>query len=239
MRYKNIDIVLQGNGFSPKRLKSQTGFPLTVLAETGEPLKIGKDRGKPSSYGRAYLDVPTKSHNKELVTRLDELESNFRFLYACKVQEVNLHFFNEEEDVIIASNTPVKESSELVDVNVRVRLLAINTALNFSSAYDIINNNAQDFVREYYHAYKSRYSPALNSSEYSKIDNLFNHRIMPSVSQVVARGIAARGFPNRTVAPSIAFGVFLAALMVYLGANWNKRNEDVPEFDNELVRINR
>lgn len=81
-----IDIHFKGDGFSPKKLKTLTKFPLEILVEAGEVATKGKYRGIPSPYGIALLKIAPDQNS--ILEWCDRLLQQRKSLKTSKVEEI-------------------------------------------------------------------------------------------------------------------------------------------------------
>jgi len=82
-----IDIIIKGQGFSPKSLKTTSKLPIEVLVESGETAKIGRYRGKPSPYGIGLIKVDSLNDKRLLLypTILLKYKKDFKRL---RIEEI-------------------------------------------------------------------------------------------------------------------------------------------------------
>lgn len=58
-----VDIVFEGNRFSPKALKKTTGLRINLLIEFDEIAKRGRYKGQKPPYGLATLKIESSAPN--------------------------------------------------------------------------------------------------------------------------------------------------------------------------------
>jgi hypothetical protein len=116
-----IDIVFEGEKFSPTKLKDQTGLDLLILAESGTVSYRGRYKGHPSPYGLAVFKVEStlsEDLNIVLETIINSLLEKKEILRTCAVDEITLDLENFSQSEI--------------DLNIDKKIIRMLSELNAS-----------------------------------------------------------------------------------------------------------
>jgi len=113
-----IDIVFEGDRFSPKALKELTNFNIETLAEYGAIGKRGRYKGQSMPYGLALLKVKqtfSEDINVALKKVIDDLLLKKAALLHSGVDEITLDFenFSQNEIEITIDKEIIKKISDL------------------------------------------------------------------------------------------------------------------------------
>jgi hypothetical protein len=103
MKTTYIDIVFEGNKFSPKKLRQLTNLDIEILAEYGEIGRNGRYKGKIMPYGLGMLKVSqtlSEDINLTLKKVIDDLLLKRAAITSSGVDEITLDLENFSESEV-------------------------------------------------------------------------------------------------------------------------------------------
>lgn len=178
-----IDVVFEGEKFSPLRLKKLTQLDIEKLVEYGEIGKKGRYKDKPSPYGLGVLKINiTENANVEdsLNKIIDNLLSKKSILRECGVDEITLDLesFSQNEVEYKISREIIKKISEL---NANIEISSVPNLRDVTCENYFAKHNK---IFSYYidEIYNSMINDNLFQNEFSndkrnRLDFIFNYRI--------------------------------------------------------------
>jgi hypothetical protein len=226
-----IDIVLEGEKFSPKRLKELTNLDIETLAEYGEIGIKGRYKGKSIPYGLALLKVQHTSSediNVALKKVIDELLYKKAYLSSSGVDEITLDLenFSQHDMEITIDREIIKKIS---DLNAGID---ISSSSNFENY--IVPKAYPDGVKTKPLRYAEKY---LVSEIYSSIlSNKQLTQIIPHQQSERLRQLFKEKINNdRAAFVGISYSVLMSAMIIYIIKYIQEDNyENIPSFEKVL-----
>jgi hypothetical protein len=112
----NLSVRFEGDKFSPKMLKTLTGWNLEVIAEYNEIADKGRYKGKKSPYGLAVLELKNnakKNITEDVQNSLQDLHSNKANLKKAKSEVITLNIHGLKFDNNLLSHEYQKIAKDL------------------------------------------------------------------------------------------------------------------------------
>ena len=227
MNLTYIDIVFEGDKFSPRKLGTLTAFKIEVLAEYGEISDKGRYKGKLWPYGLGILKIQlteTEDINKTLKKVVTELLEMKSIIHKCGVDEITLDLenFSQAETEITIDKEIIKLISKLnatIDISMASNFtgsFSLSTKVN-SNKKGLLRNTERYFIHQVYDSIITDKNWDHKQSDRLKI--LFEKKI--NEDKLIESGISNK--------------VLMSAIIFYILKYQQEENLDIiPSFDEVL-----
>lgn len=207
-----IDIRLEGDKFSPKKLRELTNLPLEAIAEYGEVAQTGRYKGKPSPYGMALIKVDGTD------------EENFNKIisqYLSLLAQDNKRAIKESgvDDIIIDVETlPNKETNFSFNPEIIQEISKLKGRIDFQT----IEEDAEEYSLEDWDFIlnKEEFKDLIPKRKARKIENLIKRKKITGHLTYIPETRQ-----NAIVTNNSLYGI------IYIITYFDKEEKDTPSFE--------
>lgn len=185
-----IDIRLEGDNFSPIKLKSLTNLPIEVIAEKGEIAKKGRYKGKPYPFGMALIKVDGKSK--------DDFNNILGGYLAILLKDKKKALKQSGvEDIVVDVETPSHQDSRFSFEKKLIKEISnLNARIEFQTSEE--QNVPMDLMEGIYKSLRNvDYNNLISKKEFNEIQEALTKQLTisnPEFKSAETRKFAILGF---------------------------------------------